>query len=62
MAKKTHPLFKFLKEQAPGLLGSKNIKWNFNKFLISKGATKIKRYSPKTPPISMIDDIKQLLI
>jgi len=57
----THPLFAFLKEQAPGLLGSKNIKWNFNKFLISKGATTIMRFSPKTTPVSMIKTIKQLI-
>jgi len=57
----THPLFKYLKEQAPGLLGSKNIKWNFNKFLISKGGAKITRYSPKTTPASMRNQIKKLL-
>ncbi len=58
----TDPLFAFLKEQAPGLFGSKNIKWNFNKFLFSKGAGKIKRFSPKTTPISMINEIKKFLI
>jgi len=57
----THPLFAYLKKQAPGLLGSKNIKWNFNKFLISKGADKITRFSPKTSPLSMRDSIKALL-
>ncbi len=57
----THPLFAFLKEQAPGLLGSKNIKWNFNKFLISRGADKITRFSPKTSPLLMRDSIKALL-
>ena len=57
----THPLFKYLKEQATGFLGSKNIKWNFNKFLISKNATKITRFAPKTSPASMTDTIKKLL-
>ncbi len=57
----THPLFTFLKEQAPGLLGSKNIKWNFNKFLVSRGADKITRFSPKTTPLSMRDSIKALV-
>ena len=57
----TLPLFAYLKEQAPGLLGSKNIKWNFNKFLISKGADTITRFSPKTSPLSMRDSIKALL-
>jgi len=57
----THPLFKYLKEQAPGFLGSKNIKWNFNKFLISKDASKIMRFAPKTTPQSMSNEIKKLL-
>ncbi len=57
----THPLFVFLKEQAPGLLGSKNIKWNFNKFLISRGGDKITRFPPKTSPLSMRNSIKALL-
>ena len=57
----THPLFVYLKKQAPGLLGSKSIKWNFNKFLISKDASKITRFSPKATPASMTDDINQLL-
>lgn len=59
--KNTHPLFTFLKEQAPGILGSKKIKWNFNKFLISRDASEISRFSPKTTPTSMTDKIKQLL-
>ncbi len=57
----TLPLFAFLKEQAPGLLGSKNIKWNFNKFLISRRGDNITRFSPKTSPLSMRDSIKALL-
>lgn len=59
--KNTDPLFKYLKKKAPGILGSQNIKWNFNKFLISKNATKFYRFSPKTTPESMRDIIQELL-
>jgi glutathione peroxidase len=56
-----HPLFVYLTEKAPGLLGSKNIKWNFTKFLVdSKGAV-IKRYAPSTKPKEIIDDLKKIL-
>ncbi len=58
--KDTHPLFKYLKQAAPGVLG-KRIQWNFNKFLISKDGTEITRFAPKTTPTSMTDKIKQLL-
>jgi glutathione peroxidase len=47
-----HPLFKDLKEAAPGTL-SNSIKWNFNKFLISRDGKQIKRFSPKTNPDEM---------
>jgi glutathione peroxidase len=59
--KNTHPLFEYLKNQAPGVLGSKNIKWNFNKFLISRDGSSITRFSPKTTPASMTDKINTLL-
>ena len=39
-----HPLFTYLKEQAPGILGTDSIKWNFTKFLIDKSGQKIKRF------------------
>jgi glutathione peroxidase len=56
-----HPLFVYMSDKAPGLLGSKNIKWNFTKFLVdSKGAV-INRYAPSTKPKEIIDDIKKLL-
>lgn len=57
----THPLFAFLKEKAPGILGTKKIKWNFNKFLISRDGTEITRFAPKTTPASMTEKINQLL-
>jgi len=55
------PLFRFLKTEAPGLLGSKAIKWNFTKFLIRKDGTVFKRYAPQTKPEEMISDIEALL-
>jgi glutathione peroxidase len=56
-----HPLFKFLSEEAPGLLGSKAIKWNFTKFLIGKDGSVIKRYAPTDTPASMGKDIEAAL-
>ena len=46
----THPLYKYLKFEMPGVLGSEAIKWNFTKFLISKDGTPIQRFSPQTRP------------
>lgn len=56
-----HPLFKFLKTQAPGILGSESIKWNFTKFLINKNGEVVKRFATITKPHSMVADIKKLL-
>ncbi len=55
------PLFSHLKQQAPGLLGSKNIKWNFTKFLISRDGTVLKRYAPLTKPRAIEKDIIKAL-
>lgn len=56
-----HPLFTFLKQQAPGILGSKSIKWNFTKFLVNKQGEVIKRYAPTTKPEAIEADIERLL-
>ncbi|MBE9917197.1 glutathione peroxidase [Paenibacillus donghaensis] len=56
-----HPLFKYLTEQAPGVLGSKAIKWNFTKFLVDKEGHVIKRYSPQTTPDKLEEDVIKLL-
>ncbi len=56
-----HPLFEHLKEKAPGLLGSKAIKWNFTKFLVQKDGTVFGRYAPTTKPEEMMADIEKLL-
>ncbi|WP_102347492.1 glutathione peroxidase [Bacillus sp. Marseille-P3661] len=56
-----HPLFKFLKVQAPGILGTKSIKWNFTKFLVTADGQVFKRYSPNIQPVKLINDIESLL-
>ena len=57
----SHPLFTHLKEQAPGVLGSKGIKWNFTKFLVNQQGEVIKRYAPSTTPEAIAQDIEALL-
>jgi len=56
-----HPLFRYLKSAAPGLLGSQAIKWNFTKFLVDKTGRVIKRYAPATAPKDLEQDIEALL-
>ncbi|MCG2585381.1 glutathione peroxidase [Massilia sp. TS11] len=56
-----HPLFAFLKKEAPGLMGTEAIKWNFTKFLVRKDGSVYKRYAPQTSPEEMIGDIEALL-
>ncbi|MDP5054233.1 MAG: glutathione peroxidase [Congregibacter sp.] len=55
------PLFKHLKEAAPGALGSEGIKWNFTKFLVNREGTVVKRYAPTTKPSAIASDIQALL-
>lgn len=55
-----HPLYAWLKQQKPGILG-RNIKWNFTKFLVDKQGQVVKRYAPTTKPEQIVDDIKKLL-
>jgi len=57
----THPLYEYLKNEAPGLLGSRGIKWNFTKFLVDKSGKVVKRYGSMDKPESMIKDIEKLL-
>jgi len=56
-----HPLFKWLGNSAPGLLGSEAIKWNFTKFLVRRDGTVFKRYAPQSSPDSLAADIEALL-
>ena len=55
------PLFEKLKEEAPGLMGSRSIKWNFTKFLVDRDGKTIKRYAPTTKPEEIRADIEALL-
>ena len=55
------PLFAWLSEEAPGLLGSTSIKWNFTKFLVGKDGQVIKRYAPQDTPASLAKDIEAAL-
>ena len=57
----TAPLFKFLKSEGKGILGSEAIKWNFTKFLVDKNGEVVKRYAPLTEPAALTEDIKKLL-
>jgi glutathione peroxidase len=56
-----HPLWQWLKAQAPGLLGTQGIKWNFTKFLVGKDGQVIKRYAPNDTPESLRKDIEKAL-
>jgi len=56
-----HPLFTYLKNEAPGLLGSRGIKGNITKFLVGKSGKVVKRYGSKDKPESIIKDIEKLL-
>lgn len=58
--KEAHPLFKYLKNELGGLLGSK-VKWNFTKFLVDRKGKPVKRFAPITKPESLEKDIKRLL-
>ena len=55
------PLFKHLKSEAPGALGSERIKWNFTKFLVDADGNVVKRYAPTVKPKAIEKDIKKLL-
>jgi len=55
------PLFGWLKGQAPGLLGTRAIKWNFTKFLVDRSGKVVGRYAPTTKPEELASDIEGLL-
>lgn len=56
-----HPLYKWLTAEAPGLLGTKAIKWNFTKFLVGRDGRVIRRYAPTDKPESLKADIEAAL-
>ena len=55
------PLFEYLKAAAPGLLGSRSIKWNFTKFLIARDGHVVRRFAPSTSPDKLAGPLEQLL-
>ena len=55
------PLYDWLKKEAPGLMGSRSIKWNFTKFLIDREGKVVRRYAPTDKPESLEKDIEKLL-
>ena len=56
-----HPLWQWLTKEAPGILGSKSVKWNFTKFLVGRDGQVIKRYAPTDKPESLKSDIEAAL-
>ena len=56
-----HPVYKYLKGEAPGLLGTEGIKWNFTKFLVDKQGKVVSRFAPTTTPESLESEIEKLL-
>jgi glutathione peroxidase len=55
------PIFQALKAQAPGVLGTEAIKWNFTKFLVNRDGQVVERYAPTTAPRAIVADIEKLL-
>ncbi|MBA4354677.1 MAG: glutathione peroxidase [Novosphingobium sp.] len=55
------PLYEWLKREAPGVLGTKGIKWNFTKFLIGRDGRVVRRYAPTDKPQGIAKDIEALL-
>lgn len=58
----SHPLYRYLKQKAPGFLGIGTIKWNFTKFLIDRDGKVIARYAPSTTPEMIEADIRKLCL
>jgi glutathione peroxidase len=56
-----HPLYRWLKSQQTGLLGTEAIKWNFTKFLIDRDGQAVRRYAPTDKPDRIATDIEQLI-
>jgi glutathione peroxidase len=55
------PVFERLKADAPGLMGTKAIKWNFTKFLVDRSGNAVRRYAPTTKPADIRCDVEALL-
>lgn len=59
--KEAHPLYKYLTEEKPGVMGSEAIKWNFTKFLVDRKGKVVKRYAPSVKPEEIDSEISKLL-
>ena len=57
-----HPLYRYLKERKPGVLGSQAIKWNFTKFLVDRSGQVVTRHAPTSSPEALGREIEQLLL
>jgi glutathione peroxidase len=58
---KAHPLYQYLKDERPGVLGTRNIKWNFTKFLVDKSGKVVNRFAPMTKPQDIEKSIEKVL-
>lgn len=56
-----HPLYKYLKHAAPGMLGSESIKWNFTKFLVGRDGNVVRRYASAVTPEKIVGDLSSVL-
>jgi len=56
-----HPVFSYLRDHLPGVVGTTSVKWNFTKFLVDHKGNPVKRYGTNEEPLSFEDDIKELL-
>jgi glutathione peroxidase len=56
-----HPIYRYLKAEAPGILGTEGIKWNFTKFLVDRGGKVIARFAPTDTPEALTDKIGALV-
>lgn len=59
--KDAHPLYNYLKESKPGLLGTEMIKWNFTKFLVDKNGQVVKRFAPNDAPEKIKQELAKLI-
>lgn len=59
--KDAHPLYRWLRSEQKGLLGSSSVKWNFTKFLVSRDGEVLARFAPKTTPEEITADIEKAL-
>ena len=57
----THPLYRYLKSEQPGILGTEAIKWNFTKFLVDKEGNVVERFGSSTKPVELEEKIEGLL-